>query len=153
MAQSVQAILTADIERLGSTGDVVSVSRGYLRNFLQPRGLAHQATDGEVAEVRHRLAARETQRARTAANARETADILGKTVITVQTKAGPDGRLFGSVTAEDIATQIQAARKIRVDRRKIRIDDPIRETGTFLVDVDVYTDVTATIKLIVNGTD
>jgi large subunit ribosomal protein L9 len=153
MSRSVQAILTADVDRLGTKGDVVNVSRGYLRNFLSPRGLAHQATAGEIAEQQRRAVQREAQLRRAEENARETADILSKTVLTIPAKAGPDGRLFGSVTADDVAKQIASSRKIRIDRRKIRIEDAIRETGTFLVDIDVHGDVSATIKLIVTGTD
>src|SRR5262245_37470543 len=106
-------ILLKDVEKLGLRGEVVSVARGYARNFLLPRKLA------EVARID---AERARHEARSADQAREIADTLGKTVLRFDVKAGPTGALFGSVTPTDIADEIWRTRKIRVDRRKIGID-------------------------------
>jgi len=112
-----QAILLQDIESLGEKGTVVEVSDGYLRNFLVPRKLAEAATKGsiEAAARRHEAAEREAHEAVT--RARENADLLGKTVLTIPQQAGDDGRLFGSVTNQDIADAIRYARGLKIDKR------------------------------------
>jgi large subunit ribosomal protein L9 len=144
-----QAILLQDVDTLGERGAVVDVSAGYLRNFLIPRKLAEPATTGSVqaATRRREAAARAEQDA--ADRARENAALLSRTVLTIQQQAGDDGRLFGSVTTQDIADAIREARGIRIDRRKIHLDDPIRHTGTYMVVVEVVDDVTATVKTMV----
>ena len=144
-----QAILLADVDSLGERGHVVDVAPGYLRNYLIPRKLAQPATTGALEEAKRRMEAAE--RAAEARRERETqaAGLLGKTVLTIHQRAGEDGKLFGSVTAAEIADAIQAARGLKVDRRKIRLEEPIRETGTFMVDVEVGGGVTASVKTIV----
>jgi large subunit ribosomal protein L9 len=144
-----QAILLQDVDALGERGTVVDVSAGYLRNFLIPRKLAEPATAGSVqaASRRRGAAARAEQEA--ADRARENAALLSRTVLTIQQQAGDDGRLFGSVTTQDIADAIRDARGIRIDRRKIHLDEPIRHTGTYMVVVEVVDDVTATVKTMV----
>ena len=144
-----QAILLQDVDTLGERGAVVDVSAGYLRNFLIPRKLAEPATTGSVqaATRRREAAARAEQEA--ADRARENAALLSRTVLTIQQQAGDDGRLFGSVTTQDIADAIREARGIRIDRRKIHLDEPIRHTGTYMVVVEVVDDVTATVKTMV----
>jgi large subunit ribosomal protein L9 len=144
-----QAILLQDVDTLGERGAVVDVSAGYLRNFLIPRKLAEPATTGSVqaATRRREAAARAEQEA--ADRARENAALLSRTVLTIQQQAGDDGRLFGSVTTQDIADAIREARGIKIDRRKIHLDEPIRHTGTYMVVVEVVDDVTATIKTMV----
>ncbi len=146
-----QAILLQDVESLGEKGTVVDVSPGYLRNYLQPRKLAEPATAGsiKVAERRREDAERAVREAEE--RARENAGVLGRTVLTIPQQAGDDGRLFGSVTPQDIADAIRDARGIRIDRRKVHLDDPIRHTGTYMVVVEVADDVTATIKTIVTA--
>ncbi len=144
-----QAILLEDVESLGERGAVVDVSAGYLRNFLLPRKLAETATKGSIdaAARRHETAERAKQQAED--RARENAALLGRTVLTIPQQAGEDGRLFGSVTTQDIADAIRDARGIRVDRRKIHLDEPLRHVGTYMVVVEVADDVTATIKAMV----
>ncbi len=144
-----QAILLQDVESLGERGAVVDVSAGYLRNFLLPRKLAEPATKGsiEAATRRRESAERAAQEAQD--RARDNAATLGRTVLTIPQQAGDDGRLFGSVTTQDIADAIRDARGIRVDRRKIHLEDPIRNIGTYMVVVEVADDVTATIKTMV----
>lgn len=141
-----KAILLDDVEHLGHRGDVVAVSRGYLRNYLVPRKLAEEATPARIAEVEKLAATRAAQEARTAEQAQEIAATLTKTVLTIPARSGPDGRLYGSVTAADLADEIWRARKIRVDRRKIRLEEPIKAIGSYLVEIDVFTNVRAAVK-------
>src|SRR5919197_3266525 len=115
------AILLQDVEKLGLRGDVVSVARGYARNFLLPRKLAEAATPARVAELERIDAERARHEARSTEQANEIADVLSKTVLRFEVKAGPTGALFGSVTPSDVADEIWRARKVRVDRRKVAI--------------------------------
>jgi large subunit ribosomal protein L9 len=141
-----KAILLDDVEHLGHRGDIVAVSRGYLRNYLVPRKLAEEATKARVAEVEKLASTRALQEARTAEQAAEIASLLTKTVLTIPARSGPDGRLYGSVTAADLADEIWRARKVRVDRRKIRLEEPIKAIGSYLVEIDVFTGVRAAVK-------
>jgi large subunit ribosomal protein L9 len=144
-----QAILLQDVENVGSRGEVIDVSAGYLRNYLLPRKLAHQATPGALAEAQRRMEAAE-QAARDAADrAQENAALLSRTVLTIPQPAGEDGRLFGSVTSEDIVNAIKQARGLKLDRRKVHLEQPIRTTGTHMVTVEVHDGVTADVKTIV----
>jgi large subunit ribosomal protein L9 len=144
-----QAILLQDVESLGERGAVVDVSAGYLRNYLLPRKLAETATSGSIQAAAQRRERAEQAEREAADRARENAALLSRTVLTIPQQAGDDGRLFGSVTPQDIADAIRDARGIRVDRRKIHLDEPIRHTGTYMVVVEVVDDVTATIKTMV----
>jgi len=148
-----QAILLQDVETLGEKGTVVDVSPGYLRNYLQPRKLAEPATTGsiQVAERRREDAERAAREAEE--RAEENAGVLGRTVLTIPERAGEDGRLFGSVTPQDIADAIRDARGIRVDRRKIHLEEPLRHTGTYMVVVEIADGVTATVKTMVVAAD
>ena len=143
-----EVILLSDVDHVGLRGEVVSVARGYARNFLLPRRLAEEATAARVAELRKREAGRARHEAKTADQAREIADTLGKTVLTFEVKAGPTGSLFGSVTPTDIADEIWRTRKIRIDRRKIGIDN-IKRIGRYDVPIDVFADVSVEVKTLV----
>jgi large subunit ribosomal protein L9 len=144
-----QAILLQDVENVGERGAVVDVSKGYLRNFLIPRKLAEPATKGAVAAAQRRQEAADRAAATATQTARENAELLNRTVLTISHQAGEDGRLFGSVTSQDIVDAIREARGIRIDRRKVHLDEPIRTVGTRMVVVEVADDVTATIKTMV----
>jgi large subunit ribosomal protein L9 len=144
-----QAILLQDHEQLGERGAVIDVSPGYLRNYLVPRKLAQPATAGAIAEAQRRREAAERQVAQAAAKAEETAALLRKTVLTISHQAGDDGRLFGSVTQQEIADAIRQARGVRLDKRRVLLEEPIRTTGTHMVTVEVSDGVTAEIKTIV----
>ncbi|MHB1570580.1 MAG: 50S ribosomal protein L9 [Solirubrobacteraceae bacterium] len=144
-----QAILLQDVESLGERGTVVDVSSGYLRNYLRPRGLAEPATDASVKAARKRQEDAERAQREAEERLRESASVLGRTVLTISQQAGDDGRLFGSVTTQDIADAIRDARGLKVDRRKIHLDEPIRNVGTYMVVVEVAEDVTATVKTMV----
>jgi large subunit ribosomal protein L9 len=144
-----EAILLENVDALGEKGAVVDVSKGYLRNFLIPRKLAAPATKGGLQEAQRRAAAEE-QAARDAIDrAQEHAATLNKTVLTISQQAGEDGRLFGSVTTQDLADAIKEARGVTVDRRKIQLDQPIKSVGTYMVVVEVAEGVTATVKTMV----
>jgi large subunit ribosomal protein L9 len=145
-----EAILLRDVDNLGEKGEVVDVSKGYLRNFLIPRKLAQPATKGAINAARRQHEAEERARQEAGARAAETADLLSKTVLTLSHQAGEDGRLFGSVTSQDIADAVRDARGITVDRRKVHLEEPIKHVGTYMVVVELADGVTATIKTIVS---
>lgn len=144
-----EIILLEDISGVGDKGELANVSRGYARNYLLPKGMAEVATPGKVAEVRRRMDERKQHEARTAQQAEEIAETLGKTVLTMSANAGEGERLYGSITTADIADAIYKARKMRLDKRKIRLEEPIKSLGTFMVEIDVFEGVVATVKLIV----
>jgi large subunit ribosomal protein L9 len=144
-----QAILLQDVEQLGDKGAVVDVSKGYLRNFLMPRKLAEPATKGSIEAARRRQERAERAQAEASQRAQDNAAVLNKTVLTITHQAGEDGRLFGSVTTEDLSDAIQDARGLRIDRRHIHLDEPIKTVGTHMVTVEVAPGVTAQVKTIV----
>jgi large subunit ribosomal protein L9 len=125
------------------------VSPGYLRNYLQPRGLAQPATAGALEEAIRRKEQAERVEREAIARAAESASLLSKTVLTINHRAGEDGKLYGSVTTKEIAEAIRDARGIKVDRRKIRLDAPIHQVGTYMIDVEVAGGATASVKTIV----
>ncbi|HEY3551897.1 MAG TPA: 50S ribosomal protein L9 [Gaiellaceae bacterium] len=140
-----EVILLSDVEHVGLRGDVVSVARGYARNFLLPRRLAEEATASRVAELQKRDSLRARSEAKTAEQANEIAEALSKTVLRFEVKAGPTGSLFGSVTPTDIADEIWSTKKIRVDRRKIETD-PIKRIGRYEVPIGLFEDVHVEVK-------
>jgi large subunit ribosomal protein L9 len=144
-----QAILLADVEGLGENGTAIEVSSGYLRNYLQPRGLAQPATPGALEEAIRRKEAAEKAEREALARAAESASLLSKTVLTIHHRAGEDGKLYGSVTTKEIAEAIRDARGIKVDKRKIRLDVPIHQVGTYMIDVEVANGAIASVKTIV----
>ncbi|HTX45006.1 MAG TPA: 50S ribosomal protein L9 [Solirubrobacteraceae bacterium] len=144
-----QAILLQDVESLGERGAVIDVSPGYLRNYLVPRKLAEPATAGSIAAATSRRESAERATREAEDRARENAALLSRTVLTIPQQAGDDGRLFGSVTTQDIADAVRDARGIRLDKRKVHLEEPIRHTGTYMVVVEVTDEVTATIKTMV----
>jgi large subunit ribosomal protein L9 len=144
-----QAILLKDVDALGERGSVVDVSPGYLRNYLIPRKLAEPATTASIKAAAKRREAAEVAKREAEERAQESANLLGRTVLTIPQQAGDDGRLFGSVTPQDIADAIRDARGIKVDRRKIHLEEPIRHTGTYMVVVEVTEGVMAAVKTMV----
>jgi large subunit ribosomal protein L9 len=144
-----QAILLQDHEQLGSRGAVVDVSKGYLRNYLIPRKIAEPATKGAIVAAEKRREATDRAAAQATQRAQDSAAVLSRTVLTIPHQAGDDGRLFGSVTAQDIVDAIKDARGIEIDRRKVNLEEPIRTVGTRMVEVEVEDGVVATIKTMV----
>ncbi|HVV56829.1 MAG TPA: 50S ribosomal protein L9 [Gaiellaceae bacterium] len=141
-------ILRSDVEKLGTRGEVVSVARGYARNYLLPRGLAEVATPALVREVEKRDANRARQEAKTVDEARAIAARIEALELRFDMNAGPTGALFGSVTASNVADRLWDDEKIRVDRRKVGVD-AIKRVGRFTVPVEVFGDVVAQLKLVV----
>ena len=144
------AILLQDVDHLGERGAVVDVSKGYLRNSLIPRKLAQPATRGALEEARRRAESADRAHQVVLQKATEDAEVLSRTVLTISQQAGDDGRLFGSVTNQDIADAIQEARGITIDRRKIHLDEPIKHVGTYMVVVEMADGVTANVKTMVS---
>ena len=144
-----QVILRQDVEKVGLRGEVVDVARGYARNYLLPRKLAEPATPARVAEIEKRADQRARQEASTFEQAKELAATLERTVLRFDVKAGPTGSLFGSVTPTDLADEIWAKAKIRVDRRKIALGEPIKKVGEYVVPVELFTDVTVEVRTLV----
>ena len=144
-----EVILTQDVDDVGLRGEVVNVARGYARNFLLPRSLAEAATPAKVAELEKRDAQRARHEARSVEQGREIAELLSKTVLRFEVKAGPTGALFGSVTPTDVADELWRTRKVRVDRRKIELPEPIKRVGRYEVPIEVFTDVRVDVKTLV----
>jgi large subunit ribosomal protein L9 len=144
-----EVILLRDVEKVGLRGEVVSVSRGYMRNYLGPRRMAEEATPARVAELKRRDAARARHEAASFEQAQELAEALGKTELRFDVNAGPQGTLFGSVTPTDIADEIWGVHKIRVDRRKIDLPEPIKRVGRYEVPIELFPDVIVEVKAIV----
>ena len=143
-----EVILLSDVDKVGLRGEVVNVARGYARNYLLPRKLAETATPGRVAELKRLDDQRARHEARSVDQANEIADVLRKTVLSFDVKAGPTGALFGSVTTTDIADELWRTRKIRVDRRKIETDS-IRRIGRYAIPIQIFEDVTVDVKTLV----
>jgi large subunit ribosomal protein L9 len=140
-----EVILLSDVDHVGLRGDVVSVARGYARNYLLPRRLAEEATPARVAELQKRDAVRARHEAKTTDEARDIAEALSGTVLRFEVKAGPTGSLFGSVTPTNIADEIWNTKKIRIDRRKIE-SDPIKRIGRYEVPIGLFEDVRVEVK-------
>jgi large subunit ribosomal protein L9 len=145
----VEVILLQDVDKVGLRGDVVSVSRGYMRNYLGPRRLAEAATPARVAELAKVDSHRARHEAQTFEDAQKIADELGKAELRFDVNAGPQGTLFGSVTATNVADEIWEKHKIRVDRRKIDLPEPIKRIGRYSIPIEVFTDVTAEVRTLV----
>jgi len=145
-----EAVLLADVENLGSAGEAVDVSPGYLRNYLIPRKLAQPATAGALEEAKRRMEAAE--RAAEARRERETeaAGLLGKTVLTIHQRAGEDGKLFGSVGPKEIVDALREARDLRIDKKQVQLEQPLRELGTFMVEIQLSDGTNAAVKTIIS---
>jgi large subunit ribosomal protein L9 len=144
-----QAILLEDVEQLGGRGEAIDVSPGYLRNYLIPRKLATPATPGALEEAQRRREVAERAEKARAEREEQAASLLSKTVLTIHQRAGEDGKLFGSVGAKEIADAIKDARDLRIDRRKVRLEQPIREIGTHMVEIELADGAIASVKTIV----
>jgi len=145
-----KVILIENVPGLGVMGEVKDVSPGYARNYLIPRGLAVVATPGSLQEWKARLEARAARETREAQQAAELAERISALTLTFRAKAGPTGRLYGSVTTADIAKALEKELGISVDRRKIE-SDPLREVGEHQVAVRLARDVTAQVRVVVEA--
>jgi large subunit ribosomal protein L9 len=144
-----KVVLREDVEKVGLRGDVVEVARGYARNFLLPRKLAEPATPSRVKELEKIAATRSRHEAQSFEQAQEIAQRLGQAEIRFDVKAGEKGVLFGSVTPTDLADAIWERLKVRVDRRKIDLADPIKRIGRFQVPIELFPEVTVETRVLV----
>jgi large subunit ribosomal protein L9 len=144
-----QAILLEDVESLGQRGEPIDVSPGYLRNYLIPRKLAAAATPGALEQAQQRQATAEKAERARAEREEQAASLLSKTVLTIHQRADDGGKLFGSVGAKEIVDAIREARDLRIDRRKVRLEQPIRDIGTHMVEIELADGTVASVKTIV----
>jgi large subunit ribosomal protein L9 len=136
-----KVILRTDVTELGKRGDILDVADGYARNYLVPKGLAMKATDGASSQAASMRRARDLRDAQDRAAAETLATTLVPKVITVTARAGSEGKLFGSITAADIASAIAAQTNVQIDRRKLVLAEPIKSLGTHVVPAKLHTDV------------
>jgi large subunit ribosomal protein L9 len=141
-----EVILREDIEKLGGRGEVVKVAAGYARNFLLPKRLAVEATDSNRKIVEQERQAHLRKEAKQKGEAEDLSKLLGGVTVTIAQKAGEAGQLFGSVTSKDVADAL-AAKNFTIDRRKVQLEEPIKQLGEFKVPVRLHKDVTAEITV------
>lgn len=142
-----KVVLLKDVKNVGKRDDILTVSDGYARNFLFPQKLAAEATPGALKEIQRKRAAQDAREAEQLAEAKQKADALKDRVITLEVKCGEKGRLYGSVTSAEVAEALEKQHGVKVDKRKIEIGDPIRETGIRTISVWLYSGVTTPMKL------
>lgn len=145
-----RVILTQDVKKVGKKGDVLNVAEGYGRNFLIPRGMAVEANDANMRNLKHEQTVKQEKAKKEEREAHELAKHLSGLTVTIKAKTGEGGRLFGSVTAQDVATAISEAAQLSIDKRRIEMADPIKSLGQYIVPVKVYQGVSAevTVKVI-----
>jgi large subunit ribosomal protein L9 len=144
-----KVILRQDVDKIGLRGEVVEVARGFARNFLLPRKLAEHATPARVTELEKVNAHRALHEAQSFEQAQEISQRLGQTELRFDVKAGDTGVLFGSVTATDIADTLWEKHKIRVDRKKIELSDPIKRIGRYEIPIELFADVVVPVRTLV----
>lgn len=142
-----KVILLADVKGKGKAGDVVKVNDGYARNMLFPKGLAKEATAGNLKNLEHQKAIAAEQEAERRAEAEATAKKLADLTVKIETKAGDNGKLFGSITSADIADACKEQAGIEIDKKKIVLDAPVKQAGNVEVQVKLYPEVTAKLKV------
>lgn len=142
-----KVVLLKDVKNMGKRDDILTVSDGYARNFLFPQKLAAEATPGTLKEIERKRAAQDAREAELKVEAQAKAELLKNKVITLQVKCGEKGRLYGSVTAAEVADALEKQHGIKADKRKIDIGDPIRETGIREISVWLYSGITTKMKL------
>ena len=143
-----KVILTQDVSTLGKSGELKDVSDGYARNFLIPRSLAVPAAGGAYRAWQHDIASREEKRKREREDAEIAAQRIGSTTLTMGVKVGEGGKLYGSITAKDIADAL-ARRGINIDRHKVDLDEPLKSLGTYKVAIRVYPGMTPEVTVAV----
>ena len=142
-----QVLLRSDVAGIGRRGDIVTVSSGHARNFLLPKGLAVEASEGTVAQAAAMQRARSAREAADRESAQTIAASLAQRAVTITAKAGAEGRLFGSVTANDIVTAVDELFGISLDRKKVDISEPIRTVGAHSVTVALFADIVGAVRL------
>ena len=142
-----KVVLLKDVKNIGKRDEILNVSDGYARNFLFPQKLAAEATPGTLKEIERKRAAQDAREAERRAEAEAKAALLKNKIVTLEVKCGDKGRLYGSVTAAEVAEALEKQHGIQVDRRKLDIGDPIREVGVREITVWLYSGVTTPMKL------
>ncbi|KUO72303.1 MAG: 50S ribosomal protein L9 [Clostridia bacterium BRH_c25] len=142
-----KVVLLQDVKDLGKKGELVNASDGYARNFLFPRKLAVEATAGKLKEIEDKRSSQKNKKENELKAAKELADKLSKVEISFRTKAGENGKLFGSITSKDVADAIKAQQKIAVDKKKVILHEAIKAIGTYQVEIKVYPEVSAKINV------
>lgn len=140
-------ILMKDVKGTGKAGDVVKVSDGYARNMLLPKGLAKEASDGNIRNLEKQKEIAAAKRAEQKAAAQKTAEKLEKITLEIKTKGGESGKLFGSITSKDIADALEKQEKIKVDKKKIEMSSPIKQAGQSTVTIKLFSEVSAELKV------
>lgn len=144
-----KVILTQDVKAQGKKGQLVNVSDGYARNFLLPKGLAIEADQKAMNELKNKAAAEQHRIEVEKAAARELKEKLSTVVVKIQNSAGADGRLYGSVTSKDIAEKLSQQHGIEIDKRKIQLPDPIKTFGQHEIEVKLYPEIVGKINVVV----
>lgn len=142
-----EVILLKDVKGTGKAGDLAKVSDGYARNMLFPKGLALEATDKNKRDLEKKKAQEAQKRAEEKAEAQSLKEQIEKVTLTIKTKAGEGGKIFGSITSMDIAAELEKANKITVDKKKIQLDNPIKTVGDTVVVIKLYPEVSANLKV------
>ena len=144
-------ILNREVKGTGKAGDVVKVSDGYARNMLLPRGYAKEATEGNIRSLEKQKAIAAEKKAEEKAAAQARAEEINKLSVKISTKVGDSGKIFGSITSKDIAEALKAQHGMDLDKKKIQLSSPIKQTGETAVDIKLYQEVTAQLKVIVEA--
>lgn len=144
-------ILQKDLKGTGKAGDVVKVSDGYARNMLIPKGIAKEATEGNVKNLEKQKEIAAEKKAEQKAAAQEAAKKIEALSVTIKTKGGEGGRLFGSITSKDIAGALADQHKIKVDKKKINLSSPIKQTGEQMISIKLFPEVSASLKVIITA--
>ena len=146
-----KVILLSDVKGTGKKGQILEVSDGYARNMLIPKGYAKEATEGNVRNLEKQKAMAAEKKAEEKAAAQALAEKVNAASVTIKTKAGEGGRIFGSITSKDIADALADQQKLTVDKKKIQLDNPIKQTGELTVDIKLYPEVMAKLKVIITA--
>ena len=144
-------ILNKDVKGTGKAGDVVKVNDGFARNMLIPKGLATEATAGNVRQLEKKKAIEAEKKAEEKAAAVQLAEKIKTIAVVIKTKAGDNGKIFGSITSKDIDEELKKQHSIDVDKKKIQLSSPIKNTGEISVEIKLYSEVTATLKVVVEA--
>jgi large subunit ribosomal protein L9 len=142
-----KVILQQDVKSLGKKGDIVNTSDGYARNFLFPKGLAIEATQGNLNTLNQAKTNEMNKKQRELDGAKALAEKISSLTVTIKGKTGDSGKLFGSITSKDIAEAYKSQHKVDVDKRKINLPDAIKVLGTYNIEYKVYPEVTASLKV------
>ena len=146
-----QVILLQDVKGLGKKGQVAKVNDGYARNLLFPKGMAKEATNSNIKDLERQKAAEAVREEVEKKAAEELSKKIALLRVTIETKGGEGGRLFGSITGKDIADALAEQHKIDIDKRKLVIESPIKQAGEHVVDIKLYPEITAKLRVIVSA--